>query len=211
MRRIFGTVLVGTALVLPVAPSAEAKKLGCHPTGAKTITRSAKARVFKYKGLVYGCLFRRGVAEQMTTNDGYGEDFLSKPTPMLAGHFVGYTYAWEGAGDGGGWSVRAIDLSNGRTHLSDFDGTEKGFPDENVTVHRLILSATGALAWSWTLEYSSGKTVNEIRRLGPKQNDFGLKVKPLDSGPDVDVDSLERRGASIVWLHADEERMARLG
>lgn len=202
------TVLAGAAL--PTSSGGAARKLGCRPAGSKTVVTSKRARVFRYHGLVWGCLFRRGVAVQMTTNDGYGQDFLRSPKPALAGPFVAFTYYWEGSVEGVGYSVMVRDLRGHKYNLMDFEANDNGTPDKAV-VNSLTVTPTGWVAWGWTLTYDGGRVVPEIRRLKPGQNDLGFRIHPLDSGPEVDPASLTRDGTSIFWNHGDEPRTAELG
>jgi hypothetical protein len=209
-RYLIAAVFVTGAALPAAAPGTTARKLGCRPAGSKTVVTSARARVFRYHGLVWGCLFRRGVAVQMTTNDGYGQDFLRSPKPALAGPFVAFTYYWEGSVEGVGYSVMVRDLRGHKYNLFDFEANDNGTPDKAI-VKSLTVTPGGWVAWGWTLTYDGGRVVNEIRRLQPGQDDLGFKTKPLDSGPDVDPASLTRDGTSIFWNHGDEPRTAELG
>lgn len=201
--------LLAPSPVPPPSPVAAATKLGCRPADSKTIVKSTRARVFRRHGLVYGCLFRRNRAVALTTDDGYGKDFLRPPTPRLAGRFVAYTYYWEGAAEGYGYAVRVTDLRTGDTNLTDFDSSDNRNPSE-VVVNKLIVTGGGSLAWGWTLKYDA-RVVLEIRKLKPGHSEtVVLESAPLDSGPDVDPASLRRAGATIYWKHGTEERSAQL-
>lgn len=215
MRRrslyLIATALVAGAALPAAAPGTPAPKLGCRPAGSKTVVANARARVFKYRRLVYGCLYRRKVAVRLTSDDGYGTDFLRPPKPQLAGRFVAYTYYWEGSVEGTGQAVRVTDLRSGETNLTDFEFEENDQVPTDVRVVKLVVTPTGWVAWSWIATYDKVGEVPEIRRLRAGRSDIGLKAKPLDSGPDVDPASLERDGTSIFWTHGDEPRTAELG
>lgn len=214
MRRL-AALLVTIALVAlavwPSTPSAAARKPGCRPAGSKTVVATPRARVFKWHTVVWGCLFKRGVAVRLTSNDGYGQDYLRAPTPKLAGRFVAYTYYWEGSVEGTGQAVRVTDLRSGRTNLTDFEFEENDKVPTDVKVVKLVVTPTGWVAWSWIATYDKLGDVPEIRRLRAGRSDIGLTAKPLDSGPDVDPASLEQDGTSIFWTHGDEPRTAELG
>jgi hypothetical protein len=206
------TVLAALALVPAEAlDAAPARKLGCRPAGSKTIVKSARARVFRYRGLVFGCLFQRGVAVGLTANDGYGQDFLRPPTPRLAGRFVAYTYYWEGSVEGSGQAVRVANLRTGETNLTDFEFEEDDkVPDDVKKVVKIVLTPSGWVGWSWIATYD-GHDVPEIRKLRAGRSDIGLKAKPVDAGEGVDAESLILRDRTIFWKHADEQRSAGLG
>lgn len=166
----------------PGVDASAARKPGCRPAGSKTVVEGPHARIFRWQTVVWGCLFERGVAVRLTSNDGYGQDFLRAPKPRVNGRFVAYTYYWEGAESGYGYAVRVTNLRTGRTNLEDFEAVEKGRPSK-VVVNALTVTADGWLAWGWTLTYEDGRVVPEIRRLKPGDDDIGLELKPLDSGP----------------------------
>jgi hypothetical protein len=214
MQRAAALVLAGLIGVVALAP-AEARDRatrgpGCRPAGAKTIVKSPRARVFRYRRLVWGCLYRRNRAVPLTADDGYGTDFLRPPKPVLAGRFVAYTYYWEGSVEGSGRAVRVANLATGATNLTDFEFSEDDkVPDDVKQVVKIVLTPTGWVAWSWIATYGD-RDVPEIRRLRAGRSDVGLRARPLDSGPDVDPASLERDGTSIFWTHGDEPRTAEL-
>jgi hypothetical protein len=215
MRSVAVCVTAASMAAAGLAPAdardSATRRPGCHPAGAKTITKSARARVFKYRRLVWGCLYRRNRAVPLTADDGYGTDFLRPPKPQLAGRFVAYTYYWEGSVEGTGQAVRVTDLRSGATNLTDFEFEENDKVPTDVKVVKLVVTPTGWVAWSWMATYDKSGDVPEIRRLRAGRSDIGLKAKPLDSGPDVDPASLERDGTSIFWMHGDEARTAELG
>jgi hypothetical protein len=215
MRRLAVSLIAASVAAVALTP-AEARdgatrKPGCRPAGAKTIVTSRNARVFKYRRLVWGCLYRRNVAVALTADDGYGTDFLRPPKPVLAGRFVAYTYYWEGSVEGTGQAVRVTNLRTGATNLTDFEFGESAKVPDDVQVVKLVLTPTGWVAWSWIATYDKTGKVPEIRRLRAGRSDIGLTAKPLDAGPNVDPASLERDGTSIFWMNGDEARTAELG
>lgn len=207
---LIAMALVAAAALPAAAPGTSARKLGCRPAGSKTIVTNARARVFKYRRLVYGCLYRRNVAVRLTSDDGYGTDFLRPPKPQLAGRFVAYTYYWEGSVEGTGQAVRVTDLRTGATNLTDFEFEENDKVPTDVKVVKLVVTPTGWVAWSWLATYDKRGQVPEIRRLRAGRSDIGLTAKPLDSGPDVDPASLDRDGTTISWTHGEDFRTAEL-
>jgi hypothetical protein len=51
------TILALLTIAAPHRAGAASKQLGCRPAGARTITQSSLARVFRLGGRSYGCLF----------------------------------------------------------------------------------------------------------------------------------------------------------
>ena len=210
MRRFALTLALAAVLSVPSA-AAGAKPKGCHPKGSTTVVANARTRVFRWHGLVYGCLRRLGHPYALTSNDGYGFDKLRFVKPVLAGRYVAWAFYWESSVEGSGYGVRSMDLRNGSLSLTEFDSSLSGEPEEAV-VSRLVLTPAGSYAWTWTLVYRDHK-VKELRKVepnrkpAPKYPELGALV---DSGDDLDLTSLERDGSTIFWMRGDEAKTQEL-
>lgn len=197
------------AAAAPPRPADAAGRPSCRPAGSKTIVQTERARVFRWRRLVYGCLFKRRIAVALTSDDGYGTTELLPPTPRLAGRFVAHAYRWVGAAEGGGYGIQVVDLRTGADNIAEFDQTLDDTP-AGAQVRKIILTRDGFVAWGWTIETGDGAFLGEIRRLRPGQNDYRLERKPLDVGPEVDPASLRRSDRTIFWRTGSEERSAQL-
>src|SRR3954470_7909704 len=112
MRRLVSSLAVVAFLIVPssASPAVSARPKGCAPKGAVTVVSNARTRVFRWHGLVYGCLRRLGHPYALTSNDGYGFDKLLFVKPVMAGRFVAWAFYWESSVEGYGWCVRAMNL-----------------------------------------------------------------------------------------------------
>jgi hypothetical protein len=207
--RCLGSTLAVAAVLVAAAivpPALAARPHGCSPPGAKTVVANARTRVFRWHGLVYGCLRRLGHPYALTSNDGYGFDKLRFVKPVLAGRYVAWAFYWESSVEGYGYGVRSMDLRNGGLSLTEFDATLSKEPEKAV-VSRLVLTPGGSYAWTWTLDYKDHQAL-ELRKVEPNRK--GVKYPELgalvDSGPDLDLTSLERDGSAITWLHGGVEQ-----
>lgn len=192
------------ALVIPSPPDATATHR-CREAGSTTIVKSKTARIYrsrrKYRR-VYGCLYRTGKRVPLTDafdGESLSETSLTELKPRLAGRFVGFEYGWDN-GVAGGPGLAVVDLRSGDVRGFDLDpSTEDDHPD--VSVSDMVVTTRGSMAWTWTAEYGDGRTVREVRKLESDADSEKFGVI-LDSGPDVDLVSLERRGSSVSWLKA---------
>jgi hypothetical protein len=205
VRRLGLTLVLAVVLLVPSSASA-ARPKGCHPKGSTTVVANARTRVFRWHGLVYGCLRRLGHPYALTSNDGYGFDRLRFVKPVLAGRFVAWAFYWESSVEGYGYGVRSMDLRNGGLSLTEFDATLSGQP-ENVVVSRLIVTPGGSYAWTWTIDYKDhqAKELREVEPYGKRKKypDLGALV---DSGDDLDLTSLTRTGSTISWMRGGVAR-----
>ena len=200
MRRVALALVVAGLLVVPSTSSA-ARPKGCHPKGSTTVVANARTRVFRWHGLVYGCLRRLGHPYALTSNDGYGFDKLRFVKPVLAGRFVAWAFYWESSVEGYGWGVRAMDLRSGGLSLTEFDATLSGEPEKAV-VSRLVLTPGGSYAWTWTIDYKDHQE-KELRKVEPygKRKKYPELGALVDSGTDLDLTSLTRDGSTISWMN----------
>ena len=191
-----------------VAPRAAAARSGCRPAGSRTIVAGRQARVFTFRGIAYGCLYRRGVRVPLTNNDNFSESRLTPLRPRLSGRFVGYAYVWQNAVTGGD-GVAVTDLRRGRTRYIELDATEED--DPAVSVRDLVVTPGGSLAWTWTAQLGAetAPTTFEVRKIEPSDSTRRLGVL-LDSGPEIDLASLQNRGSTVSWLKGGERVSATL-
>jgi hypothetical protein len=177
-------------VALPVA-SAEARRVQtrCDRRGT-TITANARARIFfvplgEGERDIYGCARRGGKVRHLATNAGqaagsFGDFFQLSGT--LAG-FADVTYS--GASDSE-YAARTLDLRTGRT-VRRFG--ELGLPVA------LSMARNGSLAIITALlkDDPSNPQQYEVRRI-----DRG-GATALDTGPDVDPQSLAVAGSWVYW------------
>lgn len=193
--------VIGVLLAFPASGLASSST--CHKRG-KTIAHTATARVFRYgikavpyvdggdpikRPAYYGCRFKTGIPRRLVL-EGDGPGRLK-----LVGDFAGFV---SGGVDGGfSWLVlSALNLRTGKR-------MDKTVPNENDTiVPRVLFTAKGSIAWS-TLEREAEPPLGEIYRVA-----FQQQVTRLDSGADVDPNSLKRAGATLEWTKGGQPMAA---
>jgi hypothetical protein len=207
VRCLGSTLAVAAVLIVPATASSRpaARPHGCSPAGSTTVVANARTRVFRWHGLVYGCLRRLGHPYALTSNDGYGFDKLRFVKPVMAGRFVAWAFYWESSVEGYGWGVRAMNLRNGALSLAEFDATFNDQP-RKAAVSRLIVTPGGSYAWTWTIDYRDHQD-QELRKVEPGGKSGPGKLGVIvDSGPDLDLASLKRDGSAITWLQGGVEQ-----
>ena len=205
-------VLLLIVCVLGPAASAQAE---CAPKkDARTLAENRHARVIearregrdRFDGrrtIVWGCL-RSGRRWQRVIQmepGGFYVDAIRRLRlvgPRLA-------YAWE-RGD------PRQDISMG-VHVYDFTERRRTTDAGTAmwpTIERLVLSRTGAVAYSvneYEFEGEPGTPPRQHRRVYRAR---GKRKRLLDDGPQVRLSTLELRGTRLTWLHGDQTRRATL-
>jgi hypothetical protein len=173
----------------------------CLPPLARTVVRTARARVYQRRardGIVhtYGCLASSGRAVPLDNVDDLDNGHQLLPPVALAGPFVAYQdiYSYENAAEPGEYYVTAhvVDLRTGRTVRQGCSD-----PDCYANLDSLVLAPTGAVAWV---------SDNRVWRLA------GARKTPerLDGGGEVPADSLRLRGSRLSWVEGGRPRRATL-
>ena len=215
MRRLALAAVVVFALALPAPSIALAPKIGCHPKGSKTLVANSQARVFKLRGWVYGCLRSTRRRTILVWYTGYAGWEQLHVRPQLAGRFVAFAYYWEGAVEGAGYGIRIVDLRKRTQREIALENTEDvDYVLGDFKVHRIVVTRAGSLAFSWNVEAKDADgrdtSAREVRKLEP--GDPLTKAPPyneplgvlLDSGPELDLNSLTLTGSTLSWLKAGE-------
>ena len=207
-----GRVLLLILCVL--APAANAQAECAAKDGARTLAENRHARVIEVRRdgqdrfdgrrtIVWGCL-RSGRRWQRVTQmepSGFYVDAIRRLRlvgPRLA-------YVWE-QGD------PRQDISMG-VHVYDFSERRRTTDVGTAlwpTIERLVLSRTGAVAYSvneYEFEGEPGTPPNQHRRIYRAR---GKRARLLDDGPGVRLSTLTLTGSRLSWRHGDETRHATL-
>jgi hypothetical protein len=188
---------------LATAPSADAAKKRRHParcslTGSKTLLQTRDARVFyrTKSGTTteYACLFARNKRFELGSGDsdpGGSGDTVS--LERLGGSYVAFVLGhfddsqrYNPNPTGFAATVVAINLSTAAQLR--FPAVASRPPSSSVS--DLVLARNGSFAWIGT-----GAGATEVHRL--KAGDATDTV--LDSGADIQTDSLALGGATLYW------------
>lgn len=195
-------------LAEPLARAKSVRAPHCSLAGAKTMKANRHVRVFRTQNIVYGCrrdanrAYRIGYFGECQNND---EVRLVE----VAGHRAALGI-FECSLTSGWWRIDLVNLRDGRREFTSAPLTTPQ-PAENVadTIHRIAVTADGAVAWSASRRVAPQPAASavEIRR---RRRASSSRAVLLDSGSDVDPDSLRRRGDTITWTKAGVRRSARL-
>jgi len=180
-------------------------------TGAKTIKANRHVRVFSVLkrgyGAVYGCqrsarrAFRLGIL---------GECQNSREVKMVevAGRRA-VLGIFECSLYDGFWRLQLVNLRNGHREftsspISVFSPTEA----THDSLQRMVLTADGSVAWT-AARSGAGAAASyiEVRR---RRRGSTNQAVLLDSGIDIDAQSLRKRGRTISWTKAGVRRTAQL-
>lgn len=221
--RTLGTALVLTALVgagatgataqtatappLPVAKSVRAP--GCSLKGSKTIKANRGARVFKKVnktgyGKVFGCrrsanrAFDLGFIGECQNNEEIRLAEVAGRRALLGIYECSLSAGW--------WNVALVNLGTGR---HEFASSPIGspVPDEATfdALRRIVVASDGAVAWTATRSSGGVTSAVEVRR---RMRGSASASILLDSGTDIDRDSLRKRGRTLSWTKAGVRRTA---
>ena len=190
---------------------------GCRSQRAGTLLRTDTARVFQQLVIdeftsfvthVYACLY---AIPHRRVDLGRNYDDARVRAPRLAGAFVAYMWG----------ALRVLDL-NDPNSLRIVDPTP-GFPKPawGADLRDLVLKQTGAIAWTvdrydggelWALDAAGLRVIepgpNQIPDIWLERDAPGLRL--LDSGPDLDLESLALNGSTLTWTNAGTTRTATL-
>lgn len=212
--------MAGALLALAVAfsPAADARKrkhrpAPCSLSGSKTLLATREARVFykddTKKGVVseYACLFSRNKRFLLASGDdepgGSGDN--ASLERLSSGGYVAFARShfddsqrYNPSFVGFPWRVVAINLSTGaQLSFAPFTGNPT-----NATVTDLVLASDGSFAWIGT----SGGT-SEVHRL----NSGDANDAVIDSGNDIQTQSLALGGKTLYWTRGGRAVSAQLG
>jgi hypothetical protein len=203
------TILAVLEIPAPHLAGAASKRLGCHPVGARTITQSSFARVFRLGGRSYGCLFGANRAHplgDLSTDESYPDTVRLGSVVRLAGRFVAYELRHVGRGDSH-YEVFVRDLRTRaiRRHPKPYEelATPSEEPDAGVT--DIVLNARGSVAW----------IVRDIYRtpvqLEVRKADLTSSSTLLEAGTAIDAASLTlSRDGTLHWIDGGVTRSGSL-
>jgi hypothetical protein len=214
---------VATALVLAAAVSAagavgawaqlssarSVRAPGCTLKHAKTIKANRHVRVFRTvpavgSGTVYGC--RRHAARAYVLGEfGECQNNHEIRRVEVAGRRAALG-AFECSLDSGAWDVELVNLATGRLEFRSAP-LAAPLPDSATfdELQRIVATSDGALAWTATRRARGTRLAVEVRR---RMRGTATASVLLDSGTDIDPDSLRKRGRTLSWTKAGVRRTA---
>jgi len=195
---------------IPSRPLSTAGAPDCTRKGASTIKANRHVRVFRVLkrgyGSVYGC---RRTAQRAFRLGVFGECQNSREIRLVevAGRRA-LLGIYECSLYGGGWTLELVNLSDGgrefRSNPIASPPVTEGTWD---SLHRMVLTADGAVAWTATREAGHRATNVEVLR---RRRGSTREVVLLDGGTDIDPGSLRKRGGTITWTKGGVRRSAPL-
>lgn len=219
--RVGLAVVAGAALAASAAPAQQEGQPGqplksvrapnCSLPGAMTINANRHVRVFRKTrrgyGAAYGCLrradraFRLGIVGECQNNDEVRKAEVSGRRAAL-GIFSCALYS-------GSWRLDVVNLRDGRREFTSSPISLPPVDDATYdTLERIVVSADGAVAWTAVRGGAAGVRGGvEVRRRRRGTTDQAVL---LDSGLEIDPESLRRRGRTITWTKAGARRSAQL-
>ena len=209
--RVLGVVVLAVLASVPASP-ADARQR-CAASGSKTLEATERARVFRWQATspdsyeVYGCLYRRNRRLKLdfnqTEDDPYGP-YVEIRLITLAGRHVAWVNDWSER-PGRRTTVNVVDLRSGRKMHSWTGGGEQfgyytpGWETDHRHVYSttdLVVKPSGAVAWiAWT---RVGEPYRDYEYTIYKSDATGEGIL-LDSGVNLDKDSLALSGSTIYW------------
>ena len=209
-----------TALAVLAATSSVAAGLGrvdearggpsrCKPADSRTLAKSSEARVFAWRGEIYGCVYSIGRRVNLRCPSSGPDDCFSSEYPdrvyALAGRYVAYPQDFTNP-DIGETERRLIvtDLRRGRERRSIAPVFDRSSPDRPV-IEQIVLKRNGSVAWlarGYSLDRDA--QTREAYRM-----DRRGRVR-LDEGPDIVKRSLRLRKRTLSWLKSGVRRTATL-
>jgi hypothetical protein len=209
MRAITVTAISALALATAIytlpATAAAKKKRTCNPRHSSTVAANTKLRIFRRTvksgdTLFFGCAYKTRRPFRLPSNepgvDGYGPFALS-------GRFVAFGY-YPSCGtcvdeDNFVWVFNAFKRKGRQLLLDDND-------DGKVTrITDIEVNRTGSVGWiSRDLKSPASVLVQKAE---------GSATTPtlLDSGPDIERQSLASSGTTLYWTKAGAPRSAPFG
>jgi hypothetical protein len=106
----------------------------------------------------------------------------------------------------GWWNVALVNLGTGRREFAS-PPIGSPSPDEATfdALRRIVVASDGAAAWTATRSSGGVTSVVEVRR---RMRGSASASILLDSGTDIDRDSLRKRGRTLSWTKAGVRRTA---
>ena len=206
------------------APTASSSRLAsprpaparhCGPAGATTLAASSQARVYAWRGGVFGCSFAHRRSFRLgSTERSLREDAVSPVA--LAGSDAAYGRSNFGI-DTVMSAVAVTRLTDGK-QLADFAATSIGRPEGVQSVASVVVKRDGAVAWIGTDHslVARGRDVVEVHAVDaaalpmPSVPPSPTAGRLLDSGPQVAPGSLRLHGSTLTWKHGAAVRHATL-
>ena len=202
-----GTGAVSAPAQLSSAKSVRAPK--CSLKGDKTIKANRQARVFKQVnrhnyGKVYGCrrsanrAFALGYIGECQNNEEIRLTEVAGRRALLGIYECSLHSAW--------WNVVLVNLGTGRREFAS--APIGSLPPDEATfdaLRRIVAASDGALAWTATRSSGGVTSAVEVRRRMRGSSSASIL---LDSGTDIDRDSLRKRGRTLSWTKAGVRRTA---
>lgn len=195
----------------PGPPLPSVRATNCSMTDAKTITANRYVRVFKKTrrgfGYAYGCrrsadrAYRLGVVGECQNNDEVRQVEVSGRRAVVGLFSCSLYAAW--------WRVDLVNLRTGRREFTSAPFSLPPVGDATYDVlRRVVLTADGAVAWTAARQGAGGVPGGvEVRR---RRRGTTNRAVLLDSGADIDPDSLRRRGRTVTWTKSGARRSAQL-
>lgn len=165
---------------------------------------SSQARVYGWRGGVFGCSFARARSFRL----GGGARSIRESSVGLAA--VAATDTAYSLSDFGVDTVRADvivrRLTDGRT-LADFPATARNVAEGIQSVGSLAVKADGSVAWIGSVHsIVAGHRLIEVHAADAP----GFTDEVLDSGPGIDPTSLRLHGSTLTWKDGASTRRATL-
>jgi hypothetical protein len=194
---------------LPLPPASSVRAPNCSLQGATTIKANRYVRVFKKTrrnyGRAYGCLrtarraYVLGIIGECQNNDEIQKVEVAGRRAVLGIFECSLTDGW--------WRVDLVNLRNGHREFTSNPITPGPATNEPVRelLHRIVVTASGGVAWTATRSVGGARTAVEVRRNRRGTNNQSVVV---DSGTGIDPDSLRKRGTRITWTKAGARRSA---
>lgn len=203
--------VAGLATLALVGAPSEATH-GCKLRGAKVLTRSKHAVVFKKSRRssdpadTYGCLFRVGTIHGLGDQaDASGEVVIQRA--KLGGRYVAYELDRTGGVSEGEDRVRLLDLRTGRTKV-DEPATRRAVSNG---VESFVLKRNGSVAWIGRDSDPLGQSPSNFEVHAVADGE-GTGNQTLDSGQNIDANSLALSGdrRRLLWTNRGKRTSAPL-
>ncbi len=167
---------------------------GCYPRGSRTIAQDKVGRFYYlftggFPRHWYICAFTQGTSRKLPYgNPDRGTPF--DPSATVSGRYVAFFVAAPGPG-----GVAVFDLATGQRTFSGGAGGGGSGPDPVDA--SLVLKANGSVAW----------TTHDFAPWVVRRHD-STGTATLDSGPQIDTESLAAGGSWLYWTDAGAPRSA---
>jgi hypothetical protein len=209
---VLAAAVIGAGAVSAPAQLTSARSVrapGCTLKRAKTIKADRDVRVFRTvpavgSGTVYGC--RRSARRAYVLGEfGECQNNHEIRRVEVAGRRAALG-AFECSLDSGAWDVELVDLADGRLEFRCAP-LPLPLPDSATfdELQRIVTTSDGALAWTATRRARGTQLAVEVRRRMRGSASASIR---LDSGTDVNPDSLRKRGRTLSWTRAGVRRTA---